>query len=173
MRTRSLVTAGVVSLLGVVGAGTPAAAGTWPEPWQPYQTENFVTPAGKYCDFELAVTALEDGEEFRVDARYPNGAVRVNEFRGTLITRFTNVATSESTVRDLSGHAWQELYPDGETTMSFTGIGPYGYGFRATDGFPRGYYRFDGLHKITIAPDGTRAMAIDGGPTENICETLR
>lgn len=161
-----------IAALMVIGAATPASATSAPEPWQPYETTDFVAPAGRYCDFELAVTAVEDEEEVRVNARYADGAARVYEYRGKLISRFTNMATGESVTRDLSGRAWQEMYPDGVTTKSFTGLGPFGFGFRATDGYPRGYYRLDGLHSITIAPDGTRDMAIDAGPAENLCEAL-
>lgn len=153
-----------------VVAAAPAAAA--PEPWQPYRAVDFVAPAGKYCAFDLAVTAVEDGEEYRVAARYPGGAERVVEYRGTLITRFTNVATGESVVRDLSGHAWEERYPDGGPTKSFTGVGPFGFGFRAGDDFAQGYYRLDGVNVVTIAPDGTRALPVNAGTAENLCDTL-
>jgi hypothetical protein len=171
VRPRTLLAAIAAVPLIAVAAATPASA-IGPEPWQPYEATDFVAPAGRYCDFDLAVTAVEDAEEVRVSARYADGSVRVHEYRGTLVSRFTNVATGESVIRDLSGHAWQELYPDGVTTKSFTGLGPFSFGFRATDGYPRGYYRLDGLHAITIAPDGTRDMAVDAGPVENLCETL-
>lgn len=108
----------------------------------------------------------------RVDARYPDGAIRVNEYRGKLVSRFTNLATGESVVRDLSGRGFEELYPDGLTLKSFTGLGPFGFGFRDGDGFPKGYYRLSGLHSIALTRDGVRSMAVDGGPEENMCETL-
>jgi hypothetical protein len=173
VRPRILITAIVAAVLTVGISGAPASAtGFEPEPWRPYQATDFVAPAGRYCDFELAVTAVEDDEEVRVSARYADGAVRVYEYRGKLVGRFTNMATGESVIRDLSGHAWVEMYPDGVTMKSFTGLGPFGAGFRATDGYPRGYYRLDGLHSITFAPDGTRDMAVDRGPAENLCATL-
>jgi hypothetical protein len=118
------------------------------------------------------VTAVADEEEFRVSARYPDGNVRVYEYRGTLVSRFTNLATGKSVTRDLSGHAWTEMYPDGQTMRTFTGAGPFAFGFRATDPYERGYYRFDGLHVITLRADGTRHMAVDAGPAENMCTTL-
>ncbi|MCT2584778.1 hypothetical protein [Actinophytocola gossypii] len=176
MRTRTLVRAVLAALtITAVTATAPAQADegpVGPEPWLPYETTDFVAPAGRYCDFELSVTAVEDEEEYRVVSRYPDGAVRVYEYRGKLITRFTNVATGESVTRDLSGHAWTEMYPDGVTMRSFTGIGPFGFGFRETDPYPRGYYRLDGLHVITIDEDGTRSMPVAAGDAENVCTAL-
>ncbi|GAB3469016.1 hypothetical protein [Actinophytocola sediminis] len=176
MRLRKLILAAVVAVAtaGVLSGGSTALAEplTDPEPWQPYRSADFLSPAGRSCDFDLNVQAIEDEEEYRVDARYPDGTEKLVEYRGKLITRFTNLATGESTVRDNSGHAWVELYPDGVTMKSFTGIGPFGMGFRATDTYPRGYYRLDGLHQITMDSDGTRHMTIATGTQENICHTL-
>jgi hypothetical protein len=177
MRLRTLAVAAAVAVLttaALVG-GTAAASSTpagGPEPWQPYRAVDFVSEAGRSCDFDLSVAAVEDEEEVRVYSRYPDGTERVLEYRGTLITRFTNLATGESTVRDLSGHAWVELYPDGTAMKSFTGVGPFGIGFRAVDSYPRGYYRLDGLHRITMDPDGTRHMVVAAGTQENLCHTL-
>jgi hypothetical protein len=173
MRIRNLARAVVVAAVALggltgVAEGTPSG----PEPWQPYRTADFVSSAGRSCDFDLNVEAVEDEEEVRVNSRYPDGAERVTEYRGKLITRFTNLATGESTVRDLSGHAWVELYPDGVTMKSFTGVGPFGIGFRAVDTYPRGYYRLDGLHQITMDPDGTRHLRVAAGTQEDICRTL-
>lgn len=167
MRVRHL--APLICLVTLAGTAAPAAAAT--EPWQPYKATDFVAPEGKYCTFALAVTAVEDAEEYRVVARHPDGTERVVEYRGTLITRFTNVTTGESVVRDLSGHAWEERYPGGGT-KSFTGVGPFGFGFRAEDDFAQGYYRLDGVNVITIAPDGTRALPVNAGTAENLCATL-
>lgn len=169
MRWRNLSVA-VVAMLGITA--TPAAAATGPEPWQPYRASDFVSPAGRSCDFDLGVSAVEDEEEYRVTSRYPDGNVREYEFRGTLVSRFTNLATGESTVRDLSGHAWQGMYPDGVTMRSFTGVGPFGFGFREVDTYPRGYYRLDGLHRIELDLDGTRHLRVSAGPTEDLCQTL-
>jgi hypothetical protein len=146
-------------------------AGVKIEPWQPYQAENFTTPAGRYCTFALQVTAVEDAEQVRVDARYPDGSVRVNEYKGTLVSDFTNVTTGKAVRRDLSGRAWVELRPDG-AFKSFTGVGPFSLGFRAVDDYPQGYYRLAGVHSVTFDADGTRHLAVDGGTEENLCATL-
>lgn len=175
MGIRNLSRAAVVAVAATAAlAGGTAAEGTpsGPEPWQPYRTTDFVSEAGRSCDFDLSVAAVEDEEEYRVYSRYPDGTERVLEYRGKLISRYTNLATGESTIRDVSGHAWVELYPDGQTMKSFSGIGPFSIGFREGDTYPRGYYRLDGLHSITMDPDGTRHMAIAVGTQENICNTL-
>jgi hypothetical protein len=161
---------------GVVG-GTAATADTrtggfHPEPWQPFRATSFTAPAGRYCDFPLEVTAVQDEEEVRVDARYPDGAIHVNEYRGTLVSRFTNVTTGESVERDLPGRGFEERYPDGLTLRSFTVVGPFGFGFGDGDGFAKGYYRLSGLHKVALTKDGVRSMAVDAGPEENMCATL-
>ncbi|HEY7595198.1 MAG TPA: hypothetical protein VH969_18760 [Actinophytocola sp.] len=173
----SAVSAVTVVLFACLSGGTAAAAETQtasfdPEPWQPFRATNFTAPAGRYCDFDLQVTAVEDEEEVRVDARYPDGAIRLNEYRGKLVSRFTNLATGESVLRDLSGRGFEERYPDGRTLKSFTVIGPFSFGFRDGDGFPKGYYRLSGLHSISLTQTGVRSMAVDAGPEENMCETL-
>lgn len=180
IRNAASVAAIVVSFTAMAAppalAASPAPTATGgvfhPEPWQPFTAQDFVAPAGKYCTFDLAVEAVEDEEEVRVDARYPDGTVRVYEYRGKLISRFTNLATGESVVRDLSGRGWQELYADGTTSKSFTGIGPFSAGFRAQDRYPQGYYRLDGFHSIDYTPDGIRSMPIAAGPEENLCRTV-
>ncbi|HEX2133984.1 MAG TPA: hypothetical protein VHH15_20760 [Actinophytocola sp.] len=177
MRSKTFVKAVVVAatVTAMTTATAPAQADegpAGPEPWQPYEATDFVSPAGKYCDFALSVSAVEDEEEYRVVSRYPDGAVRVYEYRGKLVTEFTNVATGESVIRDLSGHAWTEMYPDGQTMKTFTGIGPFGFGFREEDPYPRGYYRLDGLHVITLDEDGTRRMPVAVGEAENVCAAL-
>jgi hypothetical protein len=173
MRLPIVATVAALVLVGM--SGVPAAAapgGVHPGPWQPFRATDFTAPAGRYCDFDLQVTAVQDEEEVRVDARYPDGAIRLNEYRGALVSRFTNLATGESVVRDLSGRGFEERYPDGTTLRSLTGIGPFGFGFRDGDGYPKGYYRLAGLHSVVLTEDGGRTMAVDAGPAENMCETL-
>jgi hypothetical protein len=157
-------------LVFVAGAASASAA---PEQWRPFQTSGFVAPAGKFCAFELKGDITKDEEETRVDARYPDGAVRVNEYRGPLFLRFTNTASGKSVVRDLGGQGWEELYPNGVSRKSFTIVGRFSAGFTATDDFPQGYYHFDGgFHVITFDQDGTRHLPVAYGPAENLCGTL-
>ena len=169
---RGLVKVAVLAAVLIGAAAVPAQSETGPEPWQPYRAEGFISPAGRTCDFDLRSTPVEDEEEYRVTSRYPNGNVREYEFRGTLVTRNTNLRTGESVDVDLSGHAWQGMYEDGETTKSFTGIGPFSFGFREQDSYPRGYYRFDGFTVITLDRDGTRHLRVHAGEVQNICEMI-
>jgi hypothetical protein len=167
MKLTRLVPALVLALVATAPAAAAAPAG--PEPWQPYPSKPFVLPAGVYCPFQVNVGIVADEGEIRVDARYPDGKVRVNEYRGKLVVDF--VGNGKSAVRDLSGIGWMELYPDGVSSKSFTAIGPFGARFQARDKFPQGYYRFDGFTVITFDPDGTRHVPVPG-PHENICQTL-
>jgi hypothetical protein len=155
----------------VLAAGAAPAAATGPEPWKPVRSESSTSPAGRHCTFPLETQIVDDQEESRVDARYPDGSVKVVEYRGALIVDFVNVDTGERIRRDLSGRGVETLYPDGSTS-SFGGVGPFGFGFQATDDYPQGRYVLDGIHQITYDKDGTKHMAIAIGPEENVCETL-
>jgi hypothetical protein len=155
----------------VLAAGAAPAAATGFEPWKPYRSEPWTAPAGKYCTFPLQLDIVADQEEVRVTARYPDGSVRAEEYRGELIVGFTNVETGERIQRDVSGRGAATYYQDGNTA-SFGGVGPFGIGFRAEDDYPQGYYVLNGVHNITYDKDGTKHMAIAVGPEENVCETL-
>jgi hypothetical protein len=165
---RTAIVTAVVALLLGTGA-SPAAAS--PEPWKPYRSEPWTAPAGKYCTFPLRLEIVADQEQVRVDARYPDGSVRVEEYKGLLIVEFVNVDTGERIRRDVSGHAWVTYRPDG-SWESFSGVGPFGHGFRAGDDFPQGYYVLNGVHTITYDVDGTRRMPVAVGTEENVCEPL-
>lgn len=170
MRSRgAIIVAALTTVVLAAGAAPAEAAG--PEPWQPYRSEPWTAPAGKYCTFPLQLEIVADKEEVRVDARYPDGTVQAEEYRGELVVDFINVDTGEQIRRDLSGHAEVTYYRDG-TMSSFAGVGPFGIGFRAEDDYPQGYYALNGVHQITFDPDGTRHMAVAIGPEENVCETL-
>ncbi len=169
-----LTSAVAVALMAIAMFALPAQAGgrtLGPEQWKPYTAQDFTSLAGVYCAFDLRVASVKDDEEVRVDARYPDGSVRVYEFRGTLVSRFTNLATGKSVVRDLSGDGVETLRADGKLE-SFGGIGPFSIGFHASDPYPQGYYRLDGVHLVTFDADGTRHMTVAFGPEENLCKTL-
>jgi hypothetical protein len=154
-------------------AGVPATANAstfHPEPWRTFRSAPFTLPAGQYCAFELHVDIVADEEEIRVDARYPDGTVHVNEYRGKLVVNF--VGNGSSAVRDLSGTGWEEFYPGGVNRKTFTVAGPFGARFKTGDHYPQGYYRFDGFTVITFQPDGTRALPVQQGTRENMCQTL-
>jgi hypothetical protein len=175
MRLRNLLVSTTATLLvSAAVAALPAAAApaTHPEPWQPVEAGDFAVAAGRYCTFGFAAHITENQEQFRVDARYPDGAPRILEFRGKLLVTFTNSTTGKATLWDLSGYGVQEVYPDGATEKSFVGVGPFAIGFRATDNYPKGYYRLSGFHVVTITQDDVRNLTVDGGQEENLCQTV-
>jgi hypothetical protein len=171
MRLRGATIVAALTTLVLAAATAPAEATGGPEPWKPFRSEPSTSPAGRHCAFPLETRIVYDDEESRVDARYPDGSVKVVEYRGALIVDFINLETGEQIRRDLSGRGVETLYPDGSTS-SFGGVGPFGIGFVATDGYPKGRYVLDGIHQITYDKDGTKHMAIAIGPEENVCETL-
>jgi hypothetical protein len=174
MRVRNVFVSAALLLAGGLATAIPAAAapaGLQPEPWQPVEAGDFAVAAGRLCTFGFQAHITENQELFRVDARYPDGAPRIEEFRGKLLVQFTNASTGRSVIWDLSGYGLEELYPDG-SEKSFLGIGPFSIGFRAIDPYPQGYYRLDGVHAVTIDPDGTRHLSFDGGTEENLCQTI-
>lgn len=177
MRLRRLLTtaAAAVALATVApsaaSATTPADAAT-PGPWQPTRSEPFTAPAGKYCDFPLGVEIVADDEYVRVDSRYPDGTTHVEEYKGLLVVDFVDVDSGARVRRDVSGRAWLEYAPDGTTWVSYTTAGPVGFGFRAGDDYPRGYYVLRGVHRIAFDPDGTRHMVVSQGSAEDVCDAL-
>jgi hypothetical protein len=173
MRLRGATIAATIATTAMflIGSGAAPASAAGPEPWKPYRSEPWTAPAGKYCTFPLEVRIVADKEEVRVDARYPDGSVKAEEYKGELIVDFVNVDTSESIRRDLSGRGAATYYQDGKLS-SFGGVGPFGIGFRAEDDYAQGYYALHGVHQITFDQDGIKHMAVAIGPEENVCETL-
>lgn len=142
-----------------------------PEPWRPYREEDFALPAGEYCSYALRGHIVEDEELVRVDSRYANGAVHVNEYKGTLIIDFTNLDSGQTVRRDLSGRGWEELRPDG-SIETFAGVGPFGSAFSVTDDHPAGQYVLDGIHVLEWDANGQKSMPVAIGSEENLCHTL-
>ncbi|MEV0396141.1 hypothetical protein [Polymorphospora rubra] len=188
----ALVGALVVSTLAVVPAAPAAAApvavappapavvaaaqatgwtGYQPEPWRPWIQEEWIAPAGRYCSFPLGVRVVSQDIRVRVLARHPGGAARLEEFAGPLTVDFVNVDTGASVRRDAGGSGVAEYRPDGSYAR-YTIVGPAGFGFRAGDGLPKGYYILDGLHVISFDADGIRRLAVGIGNRENVCDPL-
>ncbi|MET9859119.1 hypothetical protein ABZY93_07290 [Streptomyces smyrnaeus] len=142
-----------------------------PEPWRPFRSEDTTLPGGTYCSFALHLRVVEDEEMVRVDSRYPDGSVHINEYKGKLIVDFVNADTGATVRRDLSGSGAEEFRPDG-TRKTLGGVGPFGVRFKTTDAYPAGYYVVDGIHVTTWDTAGRRHMPLAVGTEENICETL-
>ncbi|MEV7230582.1 hypothetical protein AB0M79_26700 [Polymorphospora sp. NPDC051019] len=188
LERRALVGALVVSTLALVPAAPAAAApasasvpavtaaaqaagwtGHRPEPWRPWIQEEWTAPAGRYCSFPLEVRVVSQDIRVRVLARHPDGAVKREEFAGPLTVDFVNADTGASVRRDAGGSGAAEYRPDGSYAW-YTIVGPAGFGFRAGDGLPKGYYILDGLHVISFDADGTRRLAVGIGDRENVCD---
>ncbi|RGC69377.1 hypothetical protein C5N14_08890 [Micromonospora sp. MW-13] len=172
----------VLMLAAVTAAVTPAPAATagtdrsadrsrQPEPWRPWIQEEWVAPAGRYCAFPLRVHVVSQDVRVRVVDRYPDGAVRREEFAGPLVVDFVDDTTGRTTRQDAGGSGVAEYRPDGGW-LRYTIVGPAGFGFRPGDRYPQGYYLLDGLHVITFDGDGTRRMAVALGNQDNVCQTL-
>ena len=170
----SLAALALVAISLVAGPATAQAApagSEQPEPWQPVTQPAFTVPAGAYCSFSFHYEPDKQHLESRVLSRYPDGGVRSEEFRGLLIGTTTNLDTGASIQRNASGRLIEEFNPDG-SLATYTSHGPVGFGFRAQDNYPQGYYLLNGWHRITFDSAGIRTMTVDQGPEENICETL-
>lgn len=174
MRLRHVLATAAAGAFVLATAPTAAATGTETNDvggWKPYTQPEFTVPAGVSCSFPLHVDVVRQDLRTRVLARYPDGGVRRQEFAGPLIVDFVNTRTGESVRRNTSGHTFAVFRKDG-SFLRYTAFGPIGLGFRAKDTYPKGYYVLGGLHVITFDADGTRHMALDLGPEENICKDL-
>ncbi|MGH3378495.1 MAG: hypothetical protein ACRDP6_27600 [Actinoallomurus sp.] len=137
--------------------------------WQPYRTQPF--DSTDVCSFTIHGDIVKDEEETRIDATYPDGSAKVQEFRGPLVIRFTNTSTGASAVRDVSGYALLHFHQGGGSTWFFNGGGSIGVhaGNTAT---PPGSYIVRGTFVVTFAADGTRDIRLIHARSENLCTTL-
>jgi len=141
-------------------------------PWKPFPTGVTKTYDPKVvCPFGLHAEVIEDdelGREFTDES----GNVVAVEIVGSLVFRFTNMATGKSVVRDANGHGWTFNHPDKSQTL--TCVGPFAAASREGQhppNFPTGYYILSGVTVIEIPANGPYSIAYTA-PIENICETL-
>ncbi len=142
-----------------------------PSPGNPSPNQPSRSRPGSTARFAFHYEPDEQHLETRVLSRYPDGSVRSEEFRGLLIGTTTNLDTGASIQRNASGRLLEEFNPDG-SLATYTTHGPVGFGFRAEDHYPQGYYLLKGWHQVTFDSAGIRTMTVDQGPEENICQTL-
>jgi hypothetical protein len=167
---RALFAVGAAVAAVVTGFAAPAAAAT-PDPWQPYFSGSFTEAAGDVCPFAVQADDIQDHEEFRTLATYPDGSPQEQEFVGLLVYRYTNLSTGASVVRNLTGTGYFFYQPDGSTTGH--GDGHIGLSVHAgnTDP-PPGEYVITGAYDFTLEADGTVHFDLRGGTAENLCDTL-
>jgi hypothetical protein len=160
------MTAVRLSVLAAVLALAAPATASATSPWQPFRAADFDLAAGTRCDFPLSGRVLEDAERIRT---FDDGT---QEVKGPLVVRYINQGTGASVVRDLTGTALIETFPD--SSFRFTlkhgslavGLGagdPGGPAFLVLSG--RGF-------TVDFGADGSRTVTPGNGTIENICTTL-
>ena len=176
-RIIAVITAGLVVGCPAAAVATepepvvPRVAGWDPEPWQPYDQPEFSWSAGHACSFEVAVEVVSEDLSTRVLARYPDGAVRAEQYTGPLVVDLVNTSTGARARHDLGGEGAQTYYPDG-SPLRFFSVGPFGTGFGPEDDYPVGVWVFDGIHVVRWSADGTKSMEVDLGTEVNVCTQL-
>lgn len=176
MRVRAMLLAAAIGAAAVaVVVVAPAAAHADRagfEPWRPVVQEDWTAPAGRFCDFPLALRVIDQDIRGRVLDRYPDGAVRVEEFAGPLLVDFVNGDTGAAVERDAGGRAVVEYRPDGRY-RTYAMFGPVGMGMPdGSTGLPKGYYVVDGLHVAAFDEAGARTMTSAYGTEDNVCDDL-
>jgi hypothetical protein len=136
-------------------------------PWQPFRAAPFDLPAGSRCAFELRGDIVRDKERIRTLA----GGQQ--EVRGPLVSRYTNVSTGESIVRNLAGDALIDLRPDGSIARITLLHGHLAVGLGATDPGGPAFLVLSGRgFAVDFAPDGRRTVTFGRGTVEDVCRTL-
>ncbi len=131
-------------------------------PWTPYRTAEVVVAADRStCGFDVRITPLRDGEEYRTTSTWPDGTPRTQLFRGTLVERYTNLTSGESVVRDLSATAVFAYRADG-TPESLTSVhGAFGTTMPPGSTPDTGLYVLGGHGtSVTFEPDGSRTFTL-------------
>jgi hypothetical protein len=152
-------------------AATAGAAAAGNAAWQPYRTAPWTDAPGAVCSFGVAATPVNDQEQYRTLASYPDGDPRLQEFRGPLFVQYTNMSTGASVVRDLSGYGWFHYGADGSIDIhvaSHIGL--------TVDvgnaGFPAGEWVISGPSEVTVSSSGAIGIRLIDATAENLCQTL-
>jgi hypothetical protein len=168
---RSAFVGGVALLIAVGVPATASAASDSGAAWQPYHTALWTDAPGAACTFGVAVTIMTDQEQYRTLSSYPSGNPRLQEFRGPLVIRYTNQATGDSVVRDLSGYGWFHYGSDGSIDAfiaSHIGVTvPVG-----NSGLPAGEWVITGRSEVTVSSAGAINVRLINATAENLCQTL-
>jgi hypothetical protein len=164
----------VLAALGgpaIAGAATASAATGTSGGWQTYRTAPWTDAPGAVCSFGVAATPVVDQEQDRTLATYPNGDPQLQEFRGPLFVRYTNMSTGASVVRDLSGYGWFHYGSDGSIdALIASHIGLTVDVGNA--GFPAGEWVISGRSEVTVSSSGTIGVRLIDATAENLCQTL-
>ena len=155
----------------VLAVPTGAGAASHPVPWHRYRTAPWHDAPGKVCTFGLSGTPVKDREQTRILARYPNGKPKVQEFRGPLYARYTNMRTGKSVTRNLSGYGWFFYGTSGGVRFfvaSHVGL-TVDVGNK---GYPAGEWVITGQAWVRINSAGDTRIHPLHASAENLCRTL-
>jgi hypothetical protein len=170
---RMLATA-AAALITAAAYGLPsaqAATADSPGGWQPFRTTPWTDAPGSVCAFGVTTAIVDDQEQFRTLATYPDGSPELQEFRGPLVVQYTNTSSGASVVRDLSGYGWFHYGTDGSLDARIAShidvTVPVG-----NTGFPPGEWVISGRSEVTIDSAGTINIRLIDATAENLCTTL-
>ena len=176
MRRLAATTAALLAAAPLVGLGTTSAtASETGSPWTPYRASDVtVTAARSTCAFDVRISVVEDDEEYRTSATYPDGSTKEEIYRGTLVERYTNVSTGASVVRDLSATGVFAYAPDGSPASLTSTGGPFGATMPAGSTPGTGLFVLSGKGtRVTFNADGTRTFTLGKhGTAENVCDAI-
>ena len=177
MRRLAATTATTVLAAGsLVGLGATSATATEAgSPWTPYRSSDVTVTADRStCAFDVRISVVEDDEEYRTTATYPDGSLKEQLFRGTLVERYTNLSSGASVVRDLSATAVFAYNPDGSPASLTSLKGPFGATMPVGSTPDTGLFVLSGRGTtVTFGADGTRSFTLGRhGSAENVCDAL-
>jgi hypothetical protein len=160
-------------MLAATVLAVPAAAGAVSHtvPWHRYRTAPWHDAPGKVCTFGVSAKPVRDGEQTRVLARYPNGKPKVQEFRGPLYVRYTNMHTGKSVTGNLSGYGWFFFKLSG--AVRFFVASHVGYTVDVGNkGYPAGEWIINGQAWVRVSSAGDVHIRLLHATAENLCRTL-
>ena len=165
-------TATVVLTAAVLGL---ASAPAWAEPtgaggWEPAPSSPVTIPAGARCSFAVKLEPIVDGVQRRVLETYPDGSVKREEFKGTLIERVTNLDSGASEDVNASGHAYVDHHVNGDVTWSWDGPVIMGFAPGHSNHAP-GLFRLTGEFVVDFV-SGDRIVRRADGSERNLCTEL-
>ncbi|RFU37720.1 hypothetical protein DZF91_31375 [Actinomadura logoneensis] len=162
----ALTCAAAVCGTALIGAG-PSASAAGRGDWRPYRTQPF-TDTG-VCAFTVRGDIVEDQEEVRTLQTYPDGKVKLEEFRGPLVIRFSG--NGHSVVREVSGYGWFHHLKDGTRRARIDGGLSIGV-MQGNIGYPAGEYIIHGKFSVVFRADGNQTVHAAHAKIENLCQTL-
>ncbi|MEV4259281.1 hypothetical protein AB0J52_39495, partial [Spirillospora sp. NPDC049652] len=135
--------------------------------WRPYRTQPFTDT--DVCAFPVRGDIVQDEEEVRTLQTYPDGKVKLEEFRGPLVIRFSG--NGHSVVREVSGYGWFHHLKDGTRRARIDG--GLSTGVRQGNiGYPAGEYIIQGKFTVVFHADGNQTVQLAHAKIEDLCQTL-